>query len=47
MTKGSHGPPHKHYNMLFDPLDKNEYLLNKGIDIEALKNVHAKNSVQA
>ena len=45
--KKDHGPPHKHYNQSFDPLDKNEYLLNKGIDVEALRNVHAKNHVQA
>jgi len=45
--KKNHGPPHKHYNALYDPLDKNEYLLNKGIDIEALRNVHTKSHVQA
>lgn len=45
--KKDHGPPHKHFNKLFDPLDKNEYLLNKGIDIEALRNVHGNKHVQA
>jgi hypothetical protein len=40
--KKDHGPPHKHYNMQFDPLDKNEYLMEKGVDVEALRNVHGR-----
>lgn len=40
--KKDHGPPHKHYNKLFDPLDKNEYLLERGVDVDALRNVHGK-----
>jgi len=40
--KKNHGPPHDHYNALYDPLDKNEYLLKKGVDVEALKNLHTK-----
>jgi hypothetical protein len=32
--KKDHGPPHGHFNQQFDPLDKNEYLLGKGVDIE-------------
>lgn len=31
------GPPHYHYSASYDPLDKNEYLLSKGVDIAALK----------
>lgn len=41
----NNGPPHKHWNKIFDPLEKNEYLLSKGIDIEALRNVHKKGVV--
>ena len=37
-----HGPPHRHFNATYDPIDKNEYLLERGVDIEALRNVHAK-----
>jgi hypothetical protein len=35
--KKDHGPPHKHYNKQFDPLEHNEYLIEKGVDIEAMK----------
>lgn len=35
--KKTHGPPHYHYSATYDPLDKNEYLLSKGVDIDALK----------
>ena len=38
--KKDHGPPFKHYSKEYDPLDKNEYLMEKGVDVEALKNVH-------
>jgi hypothetical protein len=41
----NNGPPHKHFNAQYDPLDKNEYLLGKGIDVEALRNVHKKSQV--
>ena len=41
----NHGPPHKHWNKIYDPLDKNEYLASKGIDVEALRNVHKKGVV--
>jgi len=40
--KKDHGPPHSHYNKLFDPLEKNEYLLSRGVDVEALRNVHGR-----
>jgi hypothetical protein len=40
--KKDNGPPHKHYNALYDPLDKNEYLAERGVDVEALRNVHNK-----
>jgi hypothetical protein len=26
--------------MRFDPLEKNEYLLDKKVDVEALRNIH-------
>lgn len=35
--KKTHGPPHEHYNPRFDPLDHNEYLLEKGVNVQALK----------
>lgn len=31
------GPPHYHYVGGYDPLDKNEYLLAKGVNVEAIK----------
>jgi len=40
--KKDHGPPYKHFPKGFDPLDKNEYLLEKGVDVETLRNVHNK-----
>lgn len=40
--KKTHGPPHEHFNASYDPLEHNEYLLRKGVDIEALKNHHKK-----
>jgi hypothetical protein len=43
--KKDHGPPHKHYSALYDPLDKNEYLMSKGVNIEALRNAHPKREV--
>lgn len=35
-----HGPPHHHYNALYDPLEHNEYLLSKGVDVAGLKALH-------
>ena len=35
--KKSVGPPHYQYSASYDPLDMNEYLLMKGVDIDALK----------
>ena len=46
MTKDN-GPPHKHFNALYDPLDNNEYLQARGVDVEALRNVHSKKDVVA
>ena len=31
------GPPNYWYSVDYDPLDKNEYLLKKEVDIEAIK----------
>lgn len=31
------GPPYYHFSADYDPLDKNEYLLSKDVDIDALK----------
>ena len=31
------GPPYYYFGKTYEPLDKNEYLLSKGVDIEALK----------
>jgi len=41
LTK-NHGPPYGNFNPVFDPLDKNEYLASRGVDVEALRNIHAK-----
>ena len=43
--KQTHGPPYEHFNPTYDPLECNEYLLEKGVDIDALKNVHKKGGV--
>lgn len=40
--KKNHGPPNSHYPQQFDPLEHNEYLINKGVDVEALRNFHNK-----
>lgn len=45
MTK-DHGPPHRHYNKSFDPLESNEYLMSQGVDLEALRNAHPKRHVE-
>ena len=37
----NHGPPHNHFNQQFDPLENNEYLIEKGVDVEALRSIHA------
>jgi len=43
--KQTHGPPYEHFNPTYDPLENNEYLLEKGVDIQALKNAHGKGGV--
>jgi len=43
--KKNHGPPHKHFNPMYDPLEHNEYLQGKGVDVEALRNIHKKGDV--
>ena len=35
--KKTHGPPHYSFSASYDPLEKNEYLLSKDVDIKALK----------
>lgn len=35
-----HGPPYKHFSQTFDPLEHNEFLLEKGVDIERLRHLH-------
>ena len=40
--KKDHGPPYKHFSQSFDPLEHNEYLAAKGVDVEALRAVHSK-----
>jgi len=41
----NHGPPHKHFNARYDPLEHNEYLQAKGVDVEALRSIHQKGDV--
>ena len=43
--KKDNGPPHAYFNAIYDPLESNEYLLEKKVDIEALKAVHSKGDV--
>jgi sulfide:quinone oxidoreductase len=43
--KKNHGPPHTHFNPSYDPLEHNEYLQQKGVDVEALRNIHNKGGV--
>ena len=43
--KKDNGPPHGWFNAIYDPLEANEYLLEKKVDIEALKSVHKKGDV--
>jgi len=40
--KKDHGPPYKHFSQSFDPLENNEYLQAKGVDVEALRHAHSK-----
>lgn len=42
-----HGPPHKHYNNSYDPLEHNEYLQAKNVNVEALRSIHKKGDVVA
>jgi len=42
----NHGPPHNHYNQQFDPLESNEYLIEKGVDVEALRSIHPPPKIQ-
>jgi hypothetical protein len=44
--KKSHGPPHEHFNASYDPLEHNEYLKRKGVDVEALRTHHKKSPLQ-
>lgn len=39
------GPPYNHFNPIYDPIEHNEYLLEKGVDIAALRNAHGGNNV--
>jgi len=43
--KQTHGPPYEHFNPNYDPLEANEYLLDKGVDVDALRNIHTKGEV--
>jgi NADH dehydrogenase FAD-containing subunit len=40
--KKDHGPPHSNYNAVYDPIECNEYLLAKGVDVEDLRTIHGK-----
>lgn len=40
--KKNHGPPHWRFNARYDPLESNEYLISKGVDIEQLRSLHKK-----
>jgi hypothetical protein len=36
----NHGPPHYRYNKEWDPIESNEYLQRRAVDVEALNNIH-------
>lgn len=40
--KKNYGPPNWNYAARFDPLESNEYLQSRSVDVEALKNIHKK-----
>ena len=44
--KKTHGPPYYQFSQEFDPLDHNEYLLDKKVDVEALRSIHQKGGIQ-
>jgi len=35
--KKTHGPPHYHYNPRYMPLEHNDYLQSKGVNIDEVK----------
>ena len=42
--KKNSGPPHWNWNPSYDPLECNEYLASKGVDVEKLKSLHTKDA---
>ena len=40
--KKNHGPPHTYFNKQFDPLEANEFLLDRKVDVEKLRLQHQK-----
>ena len=45
--KKTHGPPHYSYSASYDPLEKNEYLLSKGVDVADLKKRNPQHLLEA
>ena len=44
--KKTHGPPYYQFSQEFDPLEHNEYLQERKVNIDALRNIHQKGGVQ-
>lgn len=44
--KQNKGPPYGHFNPSYDPLEHNEYLQKKGVNVDALRNIHKKGGIQ-
>jgi len=40
--KKDHGPPYKHFSQTFDPLEHNQILQSRNVDVEALRSIHGK-----
>ena len=45
--KKTHGPPHYSSSASYDPLEKNEYLLSKGVDVADLKKRNPQHLLEA
>ena len=40
--KKDHGPPYKHFSQTFDPIEHNQVLQSRNVDVEALRSIHGK-----
>jgi len=40
------GPPYRHFPQDFDPIEHNEYLQGKGVDVQQLRSIHNKAAIE-